>query len=265
MPKSNGLPEQTNDELSRELLKVNDIISLAQRRYFRLNYVVRTTLITLKRRNYKAITGYTSNVSDRGFFLLTPNFLPEHTKVKIIMRPYATTPLHLEGEITWINDSWDPENKGMGVIITSSDSIFDILNLSVAPQKLRRRFLRVAHKLKVRLFTDQTSLTGHTNNISYQGFFINSSKCFPELTQVKAEIQLGPKNTVTLLGNTVWTRISKDKHNCGMGVCIYLEITEPIMDITPAAYKKSFKAYVDFINSLLKKIPKMSDPEAPGI
>jgi hypothetical protein len=240
---------------SPDLLKVNDIVSLAQRRYFRLNYVVRTTLITLDKRNYMAVTGYTSNVSDRGFYLLTPDFLPEHTKVKIIMRPYAKTPLYLEGEVMWIHDTWDPENKGMGVIVTSHDSIFDILNVSIAPQKLRRQFLRIDCKLKVKLSAEKTKLTGYTNNISYQGFFVHTTKCLPELTQVKILIILPNGTKITLLGSVVWTRQSKDKKNCGFGVCVFLELPETTMDITPSQYKKSFKAYVKFINKLLNKLP----------
>jgi len=243
------------NELSPELLKVNDIISLAQRRYFRLNYVVRTTLVTLDKRNYKAITGYTGNVSDRGFYLITSVFLAENTKVKIIMRPYARTPLHLEGEVVWINDTWQPENKGMGVIITSPDSIFDILNLSIAPQKLRRQFLRINYKLKVKLAVEKTKLTGYTNNISYQGFFIHTVKLIPELSQVKISIFLPDGNEITLLGSVVWTKQSQDKKNCGLGVCIFLELPEPTMNITPARYKKAFKAYVNFVNGLLKKLP----------
>jgi hypothetical protein len=256
---------QEGNTQNHDLLQVNDIVSLAQRRYFRLNYVVRTTLITLKRRNYKAITGYTSNVSDRGFFLLTPVFLPEHTKVKIIMRPFARTPLHLEGEVAWINDTWNPENKGMGVIITSADSIFDILNVSVAPQNLRRRFLRVDHKLKVSLTADKFKCAGYTNNISYQGFFVHTSRLIPELTQVGINMQLTPKKSITLLGNTVWNRQSKDKINCGTGVCIYPELTEPLMNVSPPAYKKSFQAYVDFVNGLLKKVPRKPDIESVDI
>jgi hypothetical protein len=257
--------KQEGNEFNHELLQVNDIVSLAQRRYFRLNYIVRTTLITLKRRNYKAITGYTSNVSDRGFFLLTPVFLPEHTMVKIIMRPFAKTPLHLEGEVAWVNDTWNPENKGMGIIITSPDSIFDILNVSVAPQKLRRRFLRVDHKLKVSLTAAQIKCMGYTNNISYQGFFIHTSKLIPELSQIQAHIQLSPKKEITLLGNTVWNRQSRDKKNCGMGVCIYPELTETVMNITPAAYKKAFQAYVVFVNGLLQKIPQKNNTTSVDI
>ncbi|MBN1798439.1 MAG: PilZ domain-containing protein [Spirochaetales bacterium] len=248
--KSSPAPEYN---FSPELLKVNDIISLAQRRYFRLNYVVRTTLITLDKRNYKAITGYTSNVSDRGFYLITPNFLAENTKVKIIMRPYARTPFHLEGEVIWVNDTWQPENKGMGIIITSPDSIFDMLNLSIAPQKLRRQFLRVDCKLKVKLAAEKANLAGYTNNISYQGFFIHCTKLIPELTQVKIFLILPDGKEIALLGSVVWTRQSQDKKNCGLGVCVFLDLQETTMDITPAQYKKSFKAYVNFINSLLKK------------
>ena len=243
------------ESAEHEFLKVNDIISLAKRRYFRLNYIVKTTLITLEKRNYRAITGYTSNVSDRGFFLRTPEFLPENTKVKIIMRPYSRTPLHLEGEVVWINDTWQPENKGMGVIITSPDSIYDILNVSIAPQKLRRQFLRIGYKLKIKLSAEKIKLTGYTNNISYQGFFIHTIKCIPELSQVKIFIIFPNGKEITLLGSVVWTRQSKDKRNCGLGVCIFLELQESTMNITPAQYKKSFKTYVNFISSLLKKPP----------
>jgi hypothetical protein len=243
-------------DFSPDLLKINDIVSLSQRRYFRLNYVVRTTLITTDKRNYKAITGYTSNVSDRGFYLLTSVFLPEHTKVKIIMRPYAKTPLHLEGEVVWINDTWDPENKGMGVIVTSHDSIFDILNVSIAPQKLRRQFIRIDYKLKIKLSAEKTKLTGYTNNISYQGFFIHSTKSIPEMAQVKIATVLPGGKEITLLGSVVWTRESQDKKNCGFGVCVFLDLQETTEDITPSQYNKYFKAYVKFVNGLLKKPPR---------
>jgi len=235
------------------LLKANDIISLSNRRYFRLNYIVKTSVIEGGKKHSEAISGHTSNISERGFFVRCTKYLPEKTKVNIIMRPHGRTPLFLEGEVAWTQDVLNKDDCGMGIIVISRDSIFDILNVNIAPERLKREYIRLYHRIKIQVKMDKKIIKGYTQNISYQGMFMNTTKYFPELSLVKIYLYPPEKPVIELLGGVVWIKRSEDKKNSGMGLYISLNFDEPVFDFNITKYKEMMKVYIEYINQVHKK------------